>query len=184
LQVQNKSKRQQQKACYPPLPHKGDADHGDNDNGGSPHFPTLPQRRSFWVAFFAWALMTCSELGFSDDYGLRVSKSADLEVTFPFASSYDFDGYSGTFKIRASEDSATALLTVTPTATANGSVLVYSGSNILIRLKKADLATLPEDATDSDDPWVGVFEWVNTDTASLTTRFHSGPIIVERGVAW
>jgi hypothetical protein len=128
--------------------------------------------------------MTCSELGFSDDYGLRVSKSADLEVTFPFASSYDFDGYSGTFKIRASEDAATALLTVTPTATANGSVLVYSGSNILIRLKKADLATLPEDATDSDDPWVGVFEWVNTDTASLTTRFLSGAVVVERGVAW
>ncbi len=128
--------------------------------------------------------MSCTELGFSDDYGLRVSKSADLEVTFQVATTYDFDGYTGTFKIRASEDAASALLTVTTTATANGSVLVYSGSNILIRLKKADLATLPEDATDSDDPWVGVFEWVNTDTASLTTRFYSGPVIVERGVAW
>lgn len=133
--------------------------------------------------------MTCSDLGFSDDYGLRVSKSADLEVTFPFPATINgvatnFTGYTGTFKVRASEDSATALLTVTTTATGNGSVLVYSGTNILIRLKRADLATLPEDATDSDNPWVGVFEWVNTDTASLTTRFYSGPIIVERGVAW
>lgn len=128
--------------------------------------------------------MSCIELGFSEDYGLRVSKSADLEATFAFPSTYDFDGYSGSFKVRASEDAATALLTVTTTATGNGSVLVYSGSNILIRLKKADLATLPEDGADSDDPWVGVFEWVNTDTASLTTRFLTGPIVAERGVAW
>ena len=128
--------------------------------------------------------MSCIELGFSEDHGLRVSKSADLEATFAFSSTYDFDGYSGSFKVRASEDAATALLTVTTTATVNGSVLVYSGSNILIRLKKADLATLPEDGADSDDPWVGVFEWVNTDTASLTTRFLTGPIVAERGVAW
>ena len=125
--------------------------------------------------------MSCDELGFSDDYGLRLSKSADLEATFPFSSTYVFDGYSGTFKIRTTEGDATAHLTVTTTATVNGSVLVYSGSNILIRLKKADIATLP---SNGDDPWVGVFEWVNTDTAGLTTRFYDGAVVAERGVAW
>jgi hypothetical protein len=126
--------------------------------------------------------MSCTELGFSDDYGLRVAKSSDLEVTFSFASTYDFDGYTGSLQVRESEDAASALLTVTESATGNGSVLVYSGSNILIRLKAADLATLPENATDSDDPWVGVFEWVNTDTAGLAVRFLDGAITVERGV--
>lgn len=128
--------------------------------------------------------MSCNTLGFDDEGNLRVAKSADMEATLPFASTYDFDGYSGTFKIRASEDAASALLTVTTSATGNGSILVYSGSDILIRLKKADLATLPENADDSDTPWVGVYEWVNTDTASLTTRMLAGSITVERGVAY
>lgn len=125
--------------------------------------------------------MSCNDLGFSD-YGLRVRKSSDLEQTFAFPSSYDFDGYTGRFQIRATEDAVSALLTVTTTATANGSILVYSGSNILIRLKSADLQTLPEDATDSDEPWVGVCEWVNTDTAGLTVSFYQNAIIAERGV--
>ena len=130
--------------------------------------------------------MSCTELGFTD-YGLRVRKSADLEVTFNLPATVngvttDVDGYTGSFQVRASEDAASALLTVTTTATAAGSVLVYSGRTILIRLKSADLQTLPEDATDSDDPWVGVCEWTHTDTASLKTSFYHNSIIVERGV--
>jgi hypothetical protein len=131
--------------------------------------------------------MTCSELGFSDDYGLRCAKSSDLEVTFSFPATIsgvatNFTGYSGSFQVRTSEDAASPLLTVSTAATANGSVIVYGTTTILIRLKRADLATLPEDATDNDDPWVGVFEWVNTDTASLSVRFLAGAITVERGV--
>jgi hypothetical protein len=126
--------------------------------------------------------MSCNDLGFSDDYGLRVSKSSDLETTFRFPAGYDFDDYDGEFQVRASEDAASPLLTVTTTATAEGSVLIYSGRTILIRLKIADLETLPENADDSDDPWVGVFEWRNTDTAGLQVRFLSGAITVERGV--
>lgn len=131
--------------------------------------------------------MTCSDLGFSDDYGLRCAKSSDLEVTFSFPATINgvatsFAGYSGSFQVRESEDAASALLTVTTSATASGSVLVYSGTSILIRLKRADLATLPENEADNDEPWVGVFEWVNTDTASLSVRFLSGAITVERGV--
>lgn len=127
--------------------------------------------------------MSCTDLDFDDEGNLRVAKSADFEATLPFADTYDFDGYSGSFVVRETEDSA-ALLTVTESATVNGSVLVYSGSNILIRLKAADLQTLPENEDDSNTPWVGVYEWVNTDTASLTTRMLSGAITVERGVAY
>lgn len=125
--------------------------------------------------------MTCTELGF-DDYGnLRVNKSADTEETFALASTYDFTGYSGDLQIRATEGAASALLTVTEVATANGSIITFDGSVITLRLKAADLATLPN-ATDTDDPWEGVYQWVNTDPDGLVTQFCAGTLIAEKGV--
>jgi hypothetical protein len=125
--------------------------------------------------------MTCTDLGF-DDYGnLRVNKSADTEETFVFPSSYDFTGYSGSFQIRATEAAASALLSVTTTATAEGSIIVFDGNTITLRLKKADLTTLPN-ATDTNDPWEGVYQFVVTDTDSLTSELINGVLIAEKGV--
>lgn len=121
-------------------------------------------------------------LGFSDCGLLRVSKSADIEETLIAPPSYDFAGYSGELVVRESEDADTALLTINTTATANGSVMIFSGRNIILLGKADDWATLPENATDSDDPWEGVYEWVTTDPDSLTTRLVKGAILVERGV--
>lgn len=126
--------------------------------------------------------MSCTALGFDDCGNLRLSKSADVEETLPFPSTYDFTGYTGELQIRADEDEASALLTVTETATANGSVIVFDGANIVLRIKRDDVQTLPDDATDASDPWVGVYEWVLTDTASLTTRLVAGSLIAEKGV--
>jgi hypothetical protein len=126
--------------------------------------------------------MSCTELGF-DDYGnLRVNKSADTEETFVFPSSYDFTGYTGQFQIRATEAAASSLLTVTATATANGSVIVFDDNTITLRLKKADLTTLPNNATDSDDPYEAVYQFVVTDTDSLTSQLIDGVLIAEKGV--
>lgn len=126
--------------------------------------------------------MTCSKLGF-DDYGnLRCSKSQDTEENVgPFPSGYDLSGYTGTFVIRATEGASTALLTVTGTATANGSVLTFTTSYLKVLLKKADLQTLPAGAT-ADAAWEGVYEWVLTDTLGLSSRLVSGAIVVEKGV--
>lgn len=126
--------------------------------------------------------MSCNELGL-DDYGIRLSKSADLEITLTFPSSVDFTGYDGTFVIKAALDDVAAELTVGTTATANGSVMVFSENTILLRLKAADLQTLPNNATDAADPWVGWFEWLVTDTDSLTSRLFQLPLIAERGAA-
>lgn len=126
--------------------------------------------------------MSCTALGF-DDYGnLRLSKSADVEETLPFPSTYDFTGYTGELMVRATEDAASALLTVTETATANGSVMTFDGANIVLLIKAADVATLPDDSGDASEPWVGVYEWVLTDTAGLATRLVSGSLIAEKGV--
>jgi len=125
--------------------------------------------------------MSCSELGFDDDGTLRVNKSADTEVTFPFPDSYDFTGYTGDFQVRATADASTALLTVTETATVNGSVLIFDGSVITVRLKVADLVTLPNASPASDD-WLGVYQWVNTDPDGLVTQFAAGVITAQKGV--
>ena len=126
--------------------------------------------------------MSCTELGF-DDYGnLRVNKSADTEETFVFPASYDFTGYTGQFQIRATEAAASALLTVTATATANGSIIVFDDNTITLRLKKADLTTLPNNASDADDPYEAVYQFVVTDTDSLTSQLIDGVLIAEKGV--
>jgi len=125
--------------------------------------------------------MTCTDLGF-DDYGnLRVNKSADTEETFVFPSSYDFTGYTGDLQIRATEGAASSLLTVTEVATVNGSIITFDGAVITLLLKRADLTTLPN-ATDTDDPYEGVYQWVNTDADGLVTQFLAGALIAEKGV--
>ena len=126
--------------------------------------------------------MSCTELGF-DDYGnLRVNKSADTEETFVFPASYDFTGYTGQFQIRATEAAASALLTVTASATVNGSIIVFDDNTITLRLKKADLTTLPNNASDADDPYEAVYQFVVTDTDSLTSQLIDGVLIAEKGV--
>ena len=125
--------------------------------------------------------MSCTELGF-DDYGnLRVNKSADTEETLAFPASFDFTGYTGELQIRLTEGAASALLTVTEVATANGSVITFDGSNITLLIKAADLATLPN-ATVTDDPWEGVYQWVLTDPDGLTTQLVDGALVAEKGV--
>jgi hypothetical protein len=127
--------------------------------------------------------MSCSELGFDGEYGLRVSKSADSETILTFPDSVDFAGYDGSFVIKAELDDASAELTVGTTATANGSVMVFSENTILVRLKALDLQSLPLNASDPADPWVGWFEWIVTDPDGLTSRLFQLPLIAERGAA-
>lgn len=127
--------------------------------------------------------MSCSELGFDEEYGLRVSKSADSETTLTFPATVDFTGYTGSFVIKSELDDATAELEVGTTATANGSVMVFSENTILLRLKKLDLQTLPNDETDPADPWTGWFEWLVTDASEMTSRLFQKPFIAERGAA-
>lgn len=126
--------------------------------------------------------MSCTDLGF-DDYGnLRLSKSADVEQTGQLPSSYDLTGYTGELQIRASEAAESALLTLTTTATAEGSVLIYDGRSLGYRFARADVAASIPDADDPDEPWEGVFEWVSTDPTGLTQRTAIGAAIVEKGV--
>lgn len=127
--------------------------------------------------------MSCSELGLTD-CGLRVSKSSDMPILATFQpATLDLAGFDSEFAVKASLSDASPELTVGTSATANGSVIVISENTILLTLKRADLQTLPNNAEDAAEPWVGWFEWTTTDTAGLVTRFLQQPIIVERGAA-
>lgn len=124
--------------------------------------------------------MSCSELGLTEDE-LRVSKSVDSETIGSAPTTTDLTGYTAEFVVRATEGSASALLTVTTTQTANGSVIVIAGSLITLRLKRLDLQTLPDNATDASQPYVGVCElWVTAPTG-LRSRVWRLPITVEKG---
>lgn len=127
--------------------------------------------------------MSCTELGFDEDYGIRLTRSADFQLLIEFPDTYDLAGWSSTFKVRAELDDAAASLTVNSTAaTANGSVIVLSENAILLTIKAADIDALPT-ATDPAEPWVGWFEWLMTDTDNLVARLFQLPFIVERGAA-
>lgn len=124
--------------------------------------------------------MSCTDLGLSDD-ALRVSKSADSETVGSAPTTTDLTGYTAKFVVRATEGAASALLTVTEVATANGSVIVIAANLITLRLKKADLQTLP-DAADPDDPYEAWCELTITAPTGLSSRVWLLPIIVEKGV--
>lgn len=126
--------------------------------------------------------MSCTELGLSE-YGLHISKSADIEVIGRAPSSVDLIDYTASFVIRANESNASALLTVTTTPTVNGSVVVFDDNLITLRLKKADIQTLPDNGSDADDPYVGVCELVVIAPTGLRSRVFYLPCIVEKGVA-
>lgn len=126
--------------------------------------------------------MSTIPLGFGEENALRLSKSADVEETLPLPSDYDVTGYTGQLQIRETEAATTALLTVTQAENVNGSVMTFDGRYITLLIKAADVAPLPNNADDADDPWLGVYEWVVTDLNGLTTRLCSGPLIAEKGV--
>lgn len=127
----------------------------------------------------------CGELGFDPDYGIRVSKSADLQILLNFPSSVDLSGYDSAFAVKAELDDASALLSFSTVAAAGGSVIVIDDTDkvISLTLKKADLQTLPDNPDDASDPWTGWFEWTATDSAGLVSRLYQLPLIAERGAA-
>lgn len=126
--------------------------------------------------------MSCTELGLTD-YALRISKSADIEIIGSTPASTDLTGYTAEFVIRATTDAATALLTVNLTPTANQSVIVVLGSLLTVRLKQADIETLPDNADDASTPYEGVCELVVTAPTGLRSRVFALPVIVEKGTA-
>lgn len=127
--------------------------------------------------------MTCNSLGFGECDALRVNKSADTDETlvFPVSADLDFTNWTGELEVRESAAASTALLTITEAPNVNGSGLFLGGRYMTIRIKKADLATLP-DADDPNEPWVGVYQFVVTDTFGLTSEVCAGAFIAEKGV--
>ena len=126
--------------------------------------------------------MSCNELGLNEDC-LRVARTADAEIVLQFPASIDLTGYTGSLVIRASLSAASPLLTITTTPNVNGSVMTFAGRLASVLIAKEDIDTLPLNASDPAQDYVGWFEWVVTAPTGLTSRVQQNPCIVERGAA-
>jgi hypothetical protein len=127
--------------------------------------------------------MACKELGLHPKgegrATLRVSKIDDRNESLTLPSGYDVTDWTSVLAVRAEQDSS-ALLTVTTTATAEGSVVTLDGRVMGFLLKADDLATLPDDADDAATPWVGWWDWTVTDPEGGQSRLLCGACIVEK----
>ncbi|QTC88116.1 hypothetical protein [Brevundimonas pondensis] len=91
-----------------------------------------------------------------------------------------FDNCAASFRIAAQEGDA-PLLTITQSATANGSATLCEGQVIVVKITVEDLDTLPL-ATPPADPWVGWFEADFTQIDGTVTSLDRGPFILQRGI--
>lgn len=91
-----------------------------------------------------------------------------------------FDDCAARFRIATAEGEA-PLLTVTQSATPNGSSTLCQGQAIVVEISVADLATLPM-ASPVADPWIGWFEADFTQIDGTVTSLDRGPFVLLRGI--
>lgn len=91
-----------------------------------------------------------------------------------------FDNCNASFRI-ATAEGAFPLLTVTQSASPNGSSTLCQGQTIVAEISVADLATLPM-ASPVSDPWVGWFEADFTQIDGTVTSLDRGPFVLLRGI--
>jgi len=92
----------------------------------------------------------------------------------------NFDNCTANFRI-ATEEGASPLLSISQSATPNGSSTLCQGQVIVAEISVADLATLPL-ATPPSDPWIGWFEADYTAIDGTVTSLDRGPYIMHRGI--
>lgn len=91
-----------------------------------------------------------------------------------------FDDCAARFRIATAEGAA-PLLTITQSATPNGSSTLCQGQTIVVEISVADLATLPM-ASPVADPWIGWFEADFTQIDGTVTSLDRGPFVLLRGI--
>lgn len=118
--------------------------------------------------------MSCSDL--------RPNKGADWRETYTFPADYDFTGWTALGEIKAAQgDADPALLAISDTATANGSVSDCAGRTVSFFFARDDLQALP-DADPVSDPWVGIWQAVLTDPNGVIHQLDMTSFIVDKGV--
>lgn len=92
----------------------------------------------------------------------------------------DFTNYTASFRIAAKEGDP-PLLSVSQSATPNGSSTLCQGQSITVGIRPDDLQTLPL-ASPVSDPWVGWFEADITNLSGIVTSLDRGSFVLHRGI--
>lgn len=117
--------------------------------------------------------MTCAT-------NITAHRNADYSVTYRFPPAITF--VSARMQIRASQGApGAALLNITLAPTSAGSAFAFTGSSILLVIKRADLEALPVSSPVSD-PWIGEYDIILTNAAGIESYFLGGSFTVLEGV--
>ncbi len=101
---------------------------------------------------------------------------ADLRIVYTFPNAYSFGGWSYDMQIRDSEGGTLRL-----TIPAGASNVTFSGDQVILKIKAAELQTLPLGSPISE-PWVGVYDIHLIDPEGFRNYFVGGDFIVNEGV--
>lgn len=116
--------------------------------------------------------------------GLKIKepRNADLRRTYTPQAGYDFSQMTARMQVRMYEGAPDpALLTITMSATPNGSVFTVVGTSMVLTIKKADLEALPV-STPINSPAVFVYDIILTDPTGFENKFLGGQFIMTEGV--
>lgn len=119
---------------------------------------------------------------------ITVRRNGFIRESFLFeddaGATLDFTGWHVRMQVRptpgADDPALLDLNDLTPTA--NASLLTFTDPGTLeVYVSNNDILTLPEGAT-ADDPWIGAFDIVLTDTGGDGEPYISGSFVVVEGV--
>lgn len=126
--------------------------------------------------------MTCSPSQSVSFYGQRNAAFVKNIVVTKADQPFDFTGWSARMQVRASEGaSGAALISVTTTANAFGSVLTFQDNVIYLVIEQPEMAALPA-SVPVDADWVGVYDIVLIDPSGRPCPFFGGAFVVDTGV--
>lgn len=113
---------------------------------------------------------------------IETNRNADCRRVYTPNEGFTFSTFNAEMQIRVSEGAAgPALLTVTMSATPNGSVFSIVGSSLVLTIDSEDLESLPAGDPISD-PAYFFYDIIITDGSGFSSVLVSGPFILIEGV--
>lgn len=113
----------------------------------------------------------------------NIYRNADYPVNITFPQGYAFDGATVLMQVREYPGAPDpALLSLSLSSTANGSVITFIGQTIRILVKQADLEDLPAGDPVSD-PWAGSYDIIVTSVDGVRNYLFGGAFVVNEGVS-
>lgn len=124
--------------------------------------------------------MTCCAPQNVPFYASRNTAFVKNIVVTKAGEAFDFTGWSARMQVRLEQGAAgAALIDVSTTANAFGSLITFQDNVIFLVIEQPDLANLPGA---SDEDFIGVYDIVLYDPSNRPCPFFGGSFVVKPGV--